>query len=172
MTENLEKHVVECSGAAELKTTLQLLKGIEMIIIIRIVIAAILLGHGIGHIVGFLGSWTQWQPFQEPAFNDEPWIFSDDVLIHSVIGRLFGIFWLLATISFTAAAIGLVANQRWWNTVAVIGSSFSLLAVLPWWNTFTPGIMSKSSAVLVDIIALVALLGPWKEVLLDRISSG
>ena len=141
-----------------------------MISIIRIIIAIILLGHGIGHIVGFLGSWTQWQPFEEPAFNDEPWVFSGGVYIHSTIGKVFGVFWLLSTIAFGLAAIGLTANQPWWGTIAVIASVFSLLAVVPWWHSFSPGIMSKKSAVLVDIIVLVGLLGPWSETLLERIS--
>jgi hypothetical protein len=75
-------------------------------------------------------------------------------------------------IVFLAAAIGLIANQSWWSTVAIIASILSLLVVIPWWNTITPGIMSKKSAVVVDIIILVALLGPWKDVLLTRLSSG
>jgi cytochrome c biogenesis protein CcdA len=143
-----------------------------MMIILRIVIAIILFGHGIGHIMGFLETWTSWQPFSEPSFNESPWIFSDGVFIDSVVGKVFGIFWLVAVIGFFASAIGLIANQSWWSTVAIIASLFSLLAVIPWWNTFTPGIMSKKSAVVVDIIILVALLGPWKDVLLARLSSG
>ena len=141
-------------------------------IIFRIVIAIILFGHGIGHVVGFLGSWTKLQLFPELPFNESPWIFSSDVFIQSAVGKVFGIFWLLSMGAFFAAAIGLVANQPWWTTLAVIASFFSLLAVIPWWNTFTPGIMSKQSAVLVDIIVLIALLGPWKDVLLARLSSG
>jgi hypothetical protein len=75
-------------------------------------------------------------------------------------------------IGFLAAAIGLIANQSWWSTVAIIASILSLLVVIPWWNTFTPGIMSKKSAVVVDIVILVALLGPWKDELVAKLSSG
>ena len=141
-------------------------------IILRIVIAIILIGHGIGHIMGFVGTWTNWQPFTEPSFNNEPWIFSDGVFIQSVLGKVFGIFWLLAMIGFFAAAVGLIANQSWWSSIVIIASILSLLAVIPWWNTFTPGIMSKVSAVVVDIIILVALMAPWKDVLLAKLSSG
>ena len=141
-------------------------------IILRIVIAIILIGHGIGHIMGFVGTWTNWQPFTEPSFNHEPWIFSDGVFIQSVLGKIFGIFWLLAMIGFFAAAVGLIANQSWWSSIVIIASILSLLAVIPWWNTFTPGIMSKVSAVVVDIIILVALIGPWKDVILAKLSSG
>jgi hypothetical protein len=142
-----------------------------MMSLLRIVIAIFLVGHGIGHIMGFLETWTNWQPFAEPSFNESPWIFSDGIFIHSPAGKVFGIFWLVAMIGFFAAGIGLIANQSWWSTVAVTASILSLLAVIPWWNTFTPGIISKKSAVVVDIIILVALLGPWKDVLLARLSS-
>ncbi len=141
-------------------------------IIFRLAVAITLFGHGIGHVVGFLGSWTQLRPFPEPAFNESPWIFSEGVFIQSTIGKVFGIFWLLSMGAFFAASIGLIANQAWWSTTTVIASILSLLAVVPWWNSFTPGIMSKKSAVLVDVLALVVLLGPWRDVVLARLGSG
>lgn len=98
-------------------------------------------------------------------------IFSNGTFIHSAVGKVFGIFWLVVMIGFFFAAIGLIANQSWWITVAIIASILSLLAVIPWWNTFTPGIISKKSAIVVDIIILVALMGPWKSVLLAGLSS-
>jgi hypothetical protein len=69
-----------------------------MMTILRIVIAIILVGHGLGHIMGFLGTWTSWTPFSEPSFNESPWIFSDGIFIHSAVGKVFGIFWLVAMI--------------------------------------------------------------------------
>ena len=141
-------------------------------IILRIGLAIMLFGHGIGHVVGFLGSWTKLQIFPELPFNEFPWIFSGNIFIESAVGKVFGIIWLISMAAFFAAAFGLIAQQSWWATVVVIASFLSLLAVIPWWNTFTPGIMSKISAVLVDIAIIVALLGPWKDALLARLSSG
>ena len=134
-----------------------------MSLILRVIVAIVLIGHGIGHIMGFIETWTKWQPFSDPAFNASPWILPGDVYIESAIGKLFGIFWLLSMLGFFAAGIGLVANQPWWATVAIVASILSLIAVVPCWNTFTPGIMSKTSAVVVDIIVIIALLGPWKD---------
>ena len=141
-------------------------------IILRIIFAIILFGHGIGHVVGFLGTWTNLQLFPEFPFNRSPWIFPGDIFIQSAVGKVFGILWLISMGAFFAAAIGMVAKQSWWKTIAVIASILSLLAVIPWWNTFTPGIMSKQSAVLVDILVIAALLGPWKDILLAKLSSG
>jgi hypothetical protein len=144
-----------------------------MNLILRIAVAITLLGHGIGHVVGFLGSWTKSRlGFPEFAFNQSPWILPGEIFMQSTIGKVFGIFWLTSMSGFFAAAIGLIVGRSWWTTNAIIASGLSLLAVIPWWNTITPGIMSKQSAVLVDIIVIVALLGPWKDVLIARLSSG
>lgn len=143
-----------------------------MSLIFRIIVAIILIGHGLGHVMGFIGTWTNWQPFTDPVFNDTPWILPRDVLIKSAVGKVFGIIWLLSMLGFIASGIGLVANQPWWTTIAIIASILSVIAVLPWWNSFTPGIMSKTSAVVVDIIVIVALAGPWKDEVLRVLGTG
>jgi hypothetical protein len=138
----------------------------------RIVVAVLIFGHGIGHVVGVMGSWTEWRVFPELPFNESPWILPGDIYMQSAVGKAFGILWLIATVGFFAAAFGLMTGQSWWSAIAVIASFASLLAVIPWWNSITPGIMSKRSAVLVDIVIIVALLGPWKDGLLARLSAG
>jgi hypothetical protein len=140
--------------------------------LLRIVIAITLFGHGIGHVMGFLGTWTNVQLNMLSTFNESPWIFSGGVVIRSAIGKVFGIFWLIAMVANFAAAIGLIINQSWWSTIALIASSISLFAIIPWWNTFTQGIMSKQSAVIVDIVIIATLLGPWKDELFARLGSG
>lgn len=134
--------------------------------ILSIVVAITLLGHGIGHVMGFLASWTK----LPMGFTESPWIFSREVFIQSGVGKAFGILWLIAMSAFVAAGIGLFSEQSWWTTMAVIASFLSLIAIIPWWNTFTPG--SKLAAVLVDVVVITALLGPWKDELLARLSSG
>ncbi|NIM95805.1 MAG: hypothetical protein GTO18_19060 [Anaerolineales bacterium] len=131
--------------------------------VISIVVGIILLVHGIGHIMGFLASWTN----LPMGFTDRPWIFSGGIHMKSVVGKVFGLLWLVAMIGFIASAIGIFTNQSWWPTTAVAASVVSLVAIVPWWNTVTPG--SRVGAVIVDVITLVALLGPWKESIIDRI---
>lgn len=134
--------------------------------ILTIVLVLTLLGHGIGHVMGFLASWTK----LPMGFTQSPWIFSKGILIQSVVGKAFGILWLISMGAFIAAAIGLFTGQSWWTSVAIIASFLSLFAFLPWWNTFTPG--SKQAAVLVDVVVIAVLLGPWKDELLARIGGG
>lgn len=133
---------------------------------LTIIIAVVLLGHGIGHIMGFLASWTN----LPMGFTESPWIFSSDTHIQSSLGKVFGVLWLLAMVAFIAAAVGLFMDQSWWTTIAIVASVLSLVAIVPWWNTFTPG--SKQAVVLVDVVVLAVMLGPWKAELLARIASG
>jgi hypothetical protein len=140
-----------------------------MSLVLRFIVAIVIIGHGIGHVVGFLGSWTKSQlGLPDYAFNQSPWLLPGDIPMQSTIGKVFGVIWLVSMGAFLAAAIGLLAKQSWWPTVTVIASILSLIVVVPWWNSFTPGIMSKRSAVVVDIIVLVALLSPWKDEILTR----
>ena len=139
---------------------------------IRIIVAITLIGHGIGHVVGFLAPWTNSKlGFPEFAFNQSTWLLPGEVVMISTIGKIFGVIWLLSMGAFFAAAIGLLEKQEWWTTIAIIASILSMIAVVPWWNSFTPGIMSKRSAVLVDILVLIALWGPWKDEIITRLSS-
>ena len=116
--------------------------------------------------MGFLASWTN----LPVGFTESPWIFSPKTLIQSTAGKVFGVLWLFAMAAFVGAAVGLFMEQSWWTTVAVIASVLSLVAIIPWWNTFTPG--SKQAVVLVDVVVLAVMLGPWKAELLARIASG
>ena len=134
--------------------------------LLSIIVAVALLGHGIGHVMGFLASWTK----LPMGFTESPWILSTDTNIQSTTGKAFGVLWLLAMAAFIGAVVGLFMEQSWWTTAAVIASVLSLVAIVPWWNTYTPG--SKQALVLVDVVVIAVLLGPWKDELLARIASG
>lgn len=123
--------------------------------VVRWLIIVVLLAHGIGHIMGFLESWTS-----IPAgFTDQPWVLSSGVTIESTVGRVFGLLWLAAMTAFVGAVIGLFTHQEWWRSLAIAAAFLSLLAILPWWNTVTAG--ARVGAVLVDIVVIVALLPGW-----------
>lgn len=125
--------------------------------IVKYIVALALLGHGVGHSLGFLAAWTE----LPMGFRDHSWVFGGDVKIETGIGRGFGILWLAALAGFIGAALGLLLRQQWWGGLAVAASVLSLLAILPWWNTVTPG--PRFWALLVDVVVLLGLLGPWKE---------
>lgn len=125
--------------------------------VLRWAIIVVLLAHGIGHIMGFLESWTT----IPMGFTNQPWLLSNSVTIESAVGRAFGLLWLVAMIAFLGAVFGLFAHQEWWRTLAIAAAFISLMAILPWWNTVTAG--ARWGAVLVDAAILLALLPTWGE---------
>ena len=120
-----------------------------------IVIAAVI-PHGLAHVSGFMASWTR----NSSGFSDRPWVLSMAVTLHSGVGHIFGLLWLVAAICSVGAGIGLAAQQAWWPILAVAQAIASLIAIVPWWNTVVAG--AKASAVFV-VIVLIALLLPWRE---------
>jgi multisubunit Na+/H+ antiporter MnhF subunit len=93
------------------------------------------------------------------GFNQNSWIFGASGTLSSLAGRFFGVLWLAATVSLIAAGVGLLTNQTWWTSAAIIGAIVSLVAILPWWNTVTSGV--KVGALL-DVAILIGLLTPLK----------
>ena len=120
-----------------------------------IVIAAFIL-HGLAHVSGFMASWTR----NSSGFSDRPWVLSTGVTLHSGVGHIFGLLWLVAAICSVGAGIGLALAQPWWPVLAVTQAVVSLIVIVPWWNTVVPG--AKVGAVF-DVIVLVALLLPWRD---------
>lgn len=126
-------------------------------IIIKYVVVLVLLFHGAGHVMGFLAAWTK----LPMGFVDRPWVFGGDVKIDTPVGRAFGLIWLVALVGFLAAGIGALVGQEWWTAAAVWGSVISIVAIVPWWNTVTPG--ARIWPILVDVLVLAVLLGPWRD---------
>ena len=125
--------------------------------VIKYVIVLALLAHGIGHVMGFLAAWTK----LPMGFVDRPWVFGGEVKIQTAIGRIFGLLWLVALVGFVGAGIGLLLQRDWWSTLAIASSVISIAVIVPWWNTVTPS--ARLWPLLVDVLVLVALLGPWRD---------
>jgi hypothetical protein len=122
---------------------------------IRIIVSIALIGHGIGHVIGVSAAWTS----VKMGFSDHPWSLSSNVNVNTAIGRIFGVVWLAALIAIVAAGMGLLLRMEWWTTWAIIGSIISIVALVIWWRAFPTG--SDISALIFNVIILVALLGPW-----------
>ncbi len=103
-----------------------------------------------------MASWTK----NASGFSDRPWVLSTGVTLHSGVGHIFGVLWLVAAICSVGAGVGLAAQQSWWPILAVAQASVSLIVIVPWWNTVVSG--AKVGA-LFDVIVLVMLLLPWSE---------
>ncbi len=119
----------------------------------RYLLAIALIGHGIGHVMGFLAAWTK----LPMGFSKVPWVLPGGFTINSAVGRAFGLLWLVAMIGFIGAGLGVLGiavQQDWWRPLALASAVISLVAIVPWWNTVGP----KLGPLLFDLIVLAGLL--------------
>jgi hypothetical protein len=123
---------------------------------LRILIAVILLAHGVGH---WMGAATALGFISTDSWNARSWLFT----------RLFGdsaargiglVLWLAALIGFIAAGFALLnwlVPHPWWRTLAVVSAVISMIGIILYWNSFA-AIFNKVGAVAVNIAVLVGLL--------------
>jgi hypothetical protein len=130
---------------------------------VRIIVALVLIAHGIGHSMGVVAAWTT----IPSGLTNRPWLFSGGVLLDSGMGRVWGVLWLAALLVTTAGGVGLLLQQDWWRGVAVAGAVLSLVAIVPWLAAMPP--VSAFGAVAVDILVLAILLLPVGEQLVSRL---
>jgi hypothetical protein len=120
----------------------------------KILVAILLIVHGLAHITGPLGFWTT----GPQAFAEKAWLFSKGVTPHSLVGWAFGLVWLVAVLGFVGAGLGLLLGQEWWPTLALAAAGVSLVAIVPWVRVVPPGALAGAC---LDLVILAALLLPW-----------
>jgi hypothetical protein len=124
--------------------------------IIQYIVAAVLIGHGIGHLTGVLAAFTP----GGGGFRPESWLFSKGVTPASTVGKLWSLVWLAAMGAFIAAGIALLARPDWWPSLPIVAALLSLAAIVPWWNAVVPG--AKAGALL-DVLVLAVLVPGWRD---------
>src|SRR3990170_2517992 len=91
----------------------------------RIGTIALLSVHGLVHLIGFVVPWKIASP---EGFTYNTTILAGRVELGDGGIRSFGVLWLLATVAFVLAAVGLWAGQSWWWPLA-IGVSIASIAL-------------------------------------------
>lgn len=129
---------------------------------LRFLVAAPFLLHGLAHLSGFLASWTR----IEVGYAKKPCILSKKHYLNSGVGRLFGILWLLAMIGLVGTGMGILFHQDWWSSTAIIASALSLVVIVPWWATVPPG--AKFGAFF-DLLVITLLLLPSSAYILQLV---
>ena len=92
--------------------------------IVKVVVAGVLGAHGVGHVMG-------WMPVLGLARFDG--VASGSWLLSSTAGegvaRVVAVaLFVVPTVGFIAAAVGLLLGQPWWRSVAVASAATSLAA--------------------------------------------
>jgi hypothetical protein len=129
---------------------------------LRFLIAAPFILHGLAHLSGFLRAWTTAQV----GFSDRPWLLSSGITLRSPLGRAFGLLWLIAMMALLGTGFGVLFRQAWWPLLAIVASVISLTVIAPWWNTVPPG---ARFGALFDLVVILVLLTPWKDRIVEAV---
>lgn len=93
----------------------------------RWLVAAVLIVHGLVHLIGFV---VPWRLATLADFPYRTTVFSG-MEVGSAAVRTVGVLWLLAAVGFVVAGAGLLTGASWWTagTVAAAGLSVVLAAL-------------------------------------------
>ncbi|HSR30280.1 MAG TPA: hypothetical protein VLY63_06920 [Anaerolineae bacterium] len=122
--------------------------------VLKYLLAFLLVMHGLAHVTGLIGFWTS----ASQAFPDQAWVFSKGVSAHSIVGRVWGLLWLVAGLGLAGSGLGLFLGQAWWSILAAAAAVVSLVAILPWLRVVPPGAWGGA---LLDLFVIATLLSPW-----------
>ena len=105
--------------------------------------------HGLVHLIGVVVFWQladveDFPPYKTTLLNDR-WEIGD------VGMRIYGLAWLIATLGFVVAAIGMAFRQEWWIPLLYAISLFSLIVIALDWE------WAKYGALL-DVLILIVLV--------------
>jgi hypothetical protein len=113
---------------------------------VRWVIAALFVAHGLVHLLGFVVPWRL------AAVTGFP--YRSDVLTGVDIGatgaRVLGVLWLLAGLGFVAGGLALGLGAPWWWAVVLGSGLLSLALAVLWWQQAYAGLV-------IDIAALIGV---------------
>ena len=94
----------------------------------RILVAIMLLMHGVSHVIWFLAAWTS----VPTGVGNGKWILPGEITIRGRVGKALGLLALIVVAVFTVAGLMLLAGLAGWNGIANIGIFLSYGVVVPW----------------------------------------
>jgi hypothetical protein len=121
---------------------------------VKVVIAVVLLAHGIGHSLGLLQVLKV--AVVNPQWNGDSWLLSGTAgttLTHAIGVSL----WTIAIVGFAAAAAVVVGwlPASWWQPVAIVSAVVSLVGLALFPAAFPT--FSTVGALVVDLAVLAAI---------------
>lgn len=124
---------------------------------LRIIIAALLFLHGIGHVMGIIPAL---QVFDVKGWNSHSWLLTP--ILGETVSRILSIVLFgAAVVGFIAATLSLLGwlvPHEWWRTLSVVFAVVSLVTVVLYWNAFVALFPNKVGALGMNIAILVCLL--------------
>jgi hypothetical protein len=94
----------------------------------RILVAVMLVMHGVSHVIWFLSAWTS----VNTGVAHGKWILPGEITIRGRVGKALGLLALIVVFMFVTAGLMLLAGMENWNGIANIGIFLSYGVVVPW----------------------------------------
>ena len=124
---------------------------------LRLIVAGVLLVHGIGHILGVLAA-LGFSTMEK--WSSQSWLLTG--LLGETVSRVICfVMFLVAMVGFIVAALALMGwlfPHEWWRPLSAISAVLSLLGLALFWNAFPSLVPNKIGAIVVNIAVLVGLL--------------
>ena len=114
----------------------------------RMILAALFIGHGVAHVVGFAVPWKLVTSSEVPYRTT---VAGGLVDIGPAGVRLVGLLWLVVAVALVSVAAGVLQHTTWWyrESIAVLAVS-SLLCLLGWPDS-RPGLVANALILIVLI---------------------
>ena len=125
---------------------------------IRIILGAFLVLHGLVHLLYFGQSQRIFELQPGMVWPDGAWAFSR-FLGEATTRNLASILLTLAAIGLVVGGIGIFAKQAWWRPVVVSVAAFSSVFYLLFWDGALQNLDNKGwIGILINLLILAALL--------------
>jgi hypothetical protein len=119
---------------------------------IKFIITAALLMHGIGHALFVANAWGAWR-----TDTGHSWLLSGALHFDEMAQGIFGLLWFVPLAGFLAGAWGYF-NQvgTWWQPLLLVSAVTSASLVVVWWNGID--VSSAYFAIAFDTLVIVVTL--------------
>ncbi len=125
---------------------------------IRIILGAFLVLHGLVHLLYFGQSQRFFELQPGMVWPDGSWAFSR-FLGDAITRNLASILLILAAIGLVVGGIGIFAKQTWWRPVVVSAAAFSSVIYLLFWDGALQNLDNKGwIGILINLAILAAVL--------------
>ena len=119
----------------------------------RMILATLLLGHGVAHVVGFAVPWKLVTSSEVPYRTT---VAGGLVDVGPAGVRLVGVLWLLVALAFVSVSVGVLQHATWWYRESLALAMVSLVLCTLGWPESRPGVVANL-LILVLLIAGSAL---------------